>query len=183
MSLVRLLPIGAALLCAVSLSAQSLADMARRAEEQRKAAKGKSRHIELGSARGVRTLPLDKLEVESYVSLRIRLAQLWHFDHALFERVRGGLLMARSTNEWTQVFAAEPDVMKILNRYKYSPEGLLAMTKSLAETERLADSGFDMSTLSQVQRDNYEFGRSNREWLTSMRGRIYRAEAGLTLFR
>ena len=128
-------------------------------------------------------MPLDKIEVESYVNLRIRLARLWHFDPALFERVRGGLLMARSMNEWTQVLAAEPDVMKVLDRYKYSPEGLLAMTKSLAETERLADSGFDMSTLSQVQRGNYEFGRSHREWLTSMRGRIYRAEAGLTLFR
>lgn len=183
MSLVRLLPIGAALLSAVSLSAQSLGDMARRAEEQRKAATGKSRHIEMGSAQGVRTLPLDKIEVEGYVSLRIRLARLWHFDRALFERVRGGLLLARSWNEWTQVFAAEPDVVKVLDRYKYSPEGLLAMTKSIAETEKLADSGFDMSKLSQVQRENYEFGRSNREFLTSMRRKIYNAEAGLTLFR
>jgi hypothetical protein len=60
-------------------------------------------------------------------------------------------------------------IQKVLNRYKFSPEGL-AMTTSLAETEKLADSGFDMSKLSQVQRGNYEFGRSNREWLTLMRG-------------
>ena len=157
--------------------------MAKRAEEQRKAANGKSRHIELGSAHVVRTVPLDKAEVESYVGMRIRLARLWHFDHALYERVRGGLLMARTVHDWTQVLTSEPDVMKVLDRYKYSPEGLIAMGKSIAETERLADSGFDMNTLSQVQRDNYEFGRRNRQWLSAMRARIYRAEGGLVLFR
>lgn len=183
MTRVRFGLIGVGLLCAVSVSAQNLADMAKRAEEQRKAANGKSRHIELGSAQGLRTVPIDKLEVESYVSLRIRLAQLWHYDSTVYERMRRGLLMARSVNEWTQVLASEPDVMKVLSRYKYSPEGLLAMGKSIAETEKLADSGFDMSKLSQVQRENYEFGRSSREFLRSMRRKIYNAEAGLTLFR
>jgi hypothetical protein len=85
MTLVRLLSVGAALLLSAgSMSAQTLGDMAKRAQEQRNAAAGKSR-LELESPAELRTLPLDRPEVEPYVHVRVALARLWHLDPALFQ--------------------------------------------------------------------------------------------------
>lgn len=182
---VRLLPVGAVLLCtwASPAKAQSLADMAKRAEEQRKAADGRSIRIEMVPARQLRTLPIDKYEVETYVNLRVALAQLWHLDHPLFERVRGGSLMARSLNEWTKALESEPEVARVLKKYNYSAEAVLAMSKSIEEAEQLTEGGFDMNSLSPVQLENYHFAGKNKVWLSLMRGRIYRAEGGLTIWR
>jgi hypothetical protein len=182
MTLFRL-TLGVALLCTVSVSAQSLGDMAGRAREQRQAAGGKGTRLELDSAAELRTLPLDRPEVETYVSVRVGMARLWHLDPALFERVRGGSLTARSLTEWRRAFAAEPEVMKVLNRFKYSPDALLAMTKSLEDAVRLGEGGFEMSSLSPVQRENWEFAGKNSVWLGVMRQRINRAEAGLSIWR
>jgi hypothetical protein len=182
MTLLRL-SLGIAVLCTASVSAQSLGDMASRAREQRNAAGGKSTRLELDSALELRTLLLDRAEVETYVSVRVALARLWHLDPPLFERVRGGSLSARSVTEWKRAFEPEPEVMKVMNRFKYSPEALLAMTKSLEEAVRLGEGGFEMSSLSPVQRDNWEFAGKNSVWLGVMRQRIARAEAGLSIWR
>jgi hypothetical protein len=184
MNLVRLL-LGATVLCtaAAPVSAQSLSDMARRAREQRSASQGKSTRLEVESSLELRTLPLDRPEVETYVSVRVGLARLWHLSRPLYERVRGGSLAARNITEWNRAFEAEPEVMKVLNRFKYSPEALLAMTRSLEEAERLGEGGFEMSSLSPVQRANWEFAGKNSVWLGVMRSRIARAEAGLSLGR
>jgi hypothetical protein len=157
--------------------------MAKRAEEQRSAANGKSTRLELGTGPELRTLPLNRPEVETYVSVRVALARLWHLDPPLYERIRGGSLTARSVTEWTRAFEAEPEVMKVMNRFKYSPEALLAMTKSLEEAARLGEGGFEMSSLSPVQRQNWEFAGINSVWLGLMRTRIARAEAGLSIWR
>ncbi len=157
--------------------------MAKRAEEQRKAADGKSIRIEMVPSHELRTLPIDKPEVEHYVNLRTALARLWHLDHALFERVRAGSLMARSLSEWCRVLDAEPEIVKTLKRYSYSCEGLLAMSTSIEQAERLTDGGFDMNSLTPVQRENYHFAGRNKVWLSLMRGRIHRAEGGLTIWR
>jgi hypothetical protein len=183
MSHVRLFVLGAAVLCTVPVSAQSLADMAKRAEQQRSAANGKSTRLELDTAQELRTLPLNRPEVETYVGVRVALAQLWHLDPPLYERVRGGSLSARSVTEWSKAFEAEPAVMKVMNRFKYSPEALLAMTKSLEEATRLGEGGFEMSALSPVQRQNWEFAGTNSVWLGVMRTRIARAEAGRSIWR
>jgi hypothetical protein len=171
------------LFCTTDSHAQSLNEMAKRAQEQRDAADGKGVRIALESASELRSVPIDRLEVETYVSLRVALARLWHLDPSLFARVRGGSLMARSVTESSRVLEAEPEVMKVLARYKYSPGGLMAMTKSIAEAERLTQGGFDMNELSPTQRENYDFAARNRVWLGVMRGRISRAEAGLTIWR
>ncbi len=182
MTLVRLLSLGVAVLFTASVSAQSLADMATRAQEQRRAAAGKTMRLELGSAPEVRTLPLDRPEVETYVRVRVGLARLWHLDPGLFERVRGGSLTARNITEFNRAFEAESEVMKVLNRFKYSPGALLAMTKSLEEAQRLGEGGFEMNSLTPVQRENWEFAGKNSVWLGLMRTRIARAEAGLSIW-
>lgn len=157
--------------------------MAKRAEEQRSAANGKSTRLELGTGLELRTLPLNRPEVETYVSVRVALARLWHLDPPLYERVRGGSLTARSVIEWSRALEAEPEVMKVMGRFKYSPEALLAMTQSLEEAARLGEVGFEMSALSPVQRQNWEFAGTNKIWLGQMRTRIARAEAGLSIWR
>ena len=170
-------------LWASTAAGQSLADMAKRAEEQRKAADGRSLRIEMEPARELHTLPIDKPAVEHYVSLRTALARLWHIDHALFERVRAGSLLARSLSEWCRVLEAEPEVATTLKRYSYSCEGLLAMASSIEQAERLTEGGFDMKSLTPVQLENYDFAGRNKVWLSLMRGRIHRAEGGLTIWR
>ena len=157
--------------------------MAKRAQEQRRAAGGKSTRLELDTPAELRTLPLDRPEVATYVNVRVALARLWHLDPALFQRVRGGSLTARSITEWNRTFEAESEVMTVLNRFKYSPDALLAMTKSLEEAERLGQDGFEMNALSPVQRQNWEFAGRNQVWLSLMRNRIARAEAGMSIWR
>lgn len=170
-------------LWATAASGQTLADMAKRAEEQRKAADGKSRRIEMFPEHEMRTLPINKPEVEHYVNLRAAIARLWHLDHALFERVRSGSLLARSLTEWCRVLDAEPEIAKTLTRYNYSCQGLMEMSTSIEQAERLAEGGFDMNSLTPVQRENYYFAGRNKVWLSLMRGRIHKAEAGLTIWR
>lgn len=171
------------MLWATAASGQSLADIAKRGEEQRKAADGKSRRIEMLAEHEMRTLPVNKPEVEHYVNLRTALARLWHLDHALFERVRAGSLLARSLSEWCRVLDAEPEVAKTLKNYNYSCEGLIEMSSSIEQAERLTEGGFDMNSLTPVQRENYYFAGRNQVWLSLMRGRIHKAEAGLTIWR
>jgi hypothetical protein len=57
------------------------------------------------------------------------------------------------------------------------------MSKSIDQAERLTEGGFDMNSLSPVQREDYYFAGRNKTWLSLMRGRIYRAEAGLSIWR
>jgi len=174
-----------ALLLAISspVLAQGLADAARKAEEQRKAT-ASSPHIEIVAVPGrtLPTLPLSKPEVEHYAKLRMAMAQMWRRDMALFERLRGHVLTARSLDESLRALDSEPEIVKLFAVYNYSSETFLAMTKSLAKAERIAEGGINLLTLPPEENANYTFVARNRTWLSLTRGRIYKAELGLSIW-
>jgi hypothetical protein len=72
--------------------AQGLADAARQAGEQRKAAEGQPRiKIVAVPEQTLPTVALSRPDVEHYTRLRMAMGQLWHRDLRLYERVRGGV--------------------------------------------------------------------------------------------
>jgi hypothetical protein len=173
------------LLMSASSWAQTLGESARKAEEQRKTVAGKSIRIEAvqSPVLELKAIPLDKPTVQHYVNARIAMAKLWHRDMKLYERVRAAMGTARTLNELCRALDSEPQVKEILALYTYSAEEFLAMELSINQAQRLTEGGFEMSSLSAEERANYDFAGRHMVWLSLMRGRIHKAEAGLSLWR
>ena len=164
-------------------AAQGLADAARKADEQRKAAAGSPR-IEIVAV-PAHTLPavaLSKPDVEHYTRLRMAMAQMWHRDLRLFERMRGGAHTARSLDESLKVLDAEPEIQKLFKVYNYTSEGFLAMLYSISRAETLRESGVRADSIPPIEFMNYNFIHRESVWLSLMRGRIYKAEGGLSIW-
>src|SRR5262245_19588071 len=133
------LVIGAALRDA---RAQGLADAARQAGEQRKAAEGQPRiKIVAVPEHTLPTVALSKPDVEHYTHLRMAMAQLWHRDLRLYERMRGGVQTARSLEELLKVLDTEAEIQKLFQVYNYNSEGFLSMMNSISRAESLRESG------------------------------------------
>jgi hypothetical protein len=172
--------IGAALLDA---RAQGLADAARQAGEQRQAAEGQPRiKIVAVPEQTLPTVALSKPDVEHYTRLRMAMAQLWHRDLRLFERMRGGVQTARSLDELLKVLDSEPELQKLFQVYNYTSEGFLSMLNSISRAETLRQSGVRADSIPSIDFMNYNFVASNSVWLSLMRGRIYKAEGGLSIW-
>jgi hypothetical protein len=176
--------------CAVAVAtatipahAQGLADAARKADEQRKAAEGQPR-ITIVAVPG-RTLPtvaLSRPEVEHYTRLRVAMAQIWHRDLRLYERMRGGAQTARSLDELLTTLDSEPEIQKLLKVYNYTSEGFFSMMNSLSDAETLRENGVRADSIPSIEFMNYNFINRERVWLSLMRGRIYKAEGGLSIW-
>jgi hypothetical protein len=166
-----------------AVHAQGLADAARKAEEQRKAAEGQPR-IKMVEApqHTLPTVALGKPDVEHYTRLRMAMAQLWHRDLRLYERMRGGVATARSLDELLKVLDSEPEVQKLFQVYNYTSEGFLSMMNSISRAETLRQSGVRADSIPSIDFMNYNFVATNSVWLSLMRGRIYKAEGGLSIW-
>ena len=163
--------------------AQGLADAARQAGEQRKAAEGQPRiTIVAVPEQTLPTVALSKADVEHYTRLRMAMAQLWHHDLRLYERVRGGAQTARSLEELLRVLDSEPELQKLFQVYNYTSEGFLSMMNSISRAETLRESGVRADSIPSIDFMNYNFVASNSVWLSLMRGRIYKAEGGLSIW-
>jgi hypothetical protein len=163
--------------------AQGLADAARQAGEQRKAAEGQPRiTIVAVPEQTLPTVALSRPDVEHYTHLRMAMADLWHRDLRVYERMRGGAQTARSLDELLKVLDAEPEVQKLFQIYNYTSEGFLSMMNSIARAETLRESGVRADTIPSIEFMNYNFIAKERVWLSLMRGRIYKAEGGLSIW-
>ncbi len=164
--------------------AQGLADAARQAGEQRKAAEGQPRiKIVAVPEQTLPTVALSRPDVEHYTRLRMAMGQLWHRDLRLYERVRGGVQTARSLDELLKVLDAEPEIQKLFQIYNYTSEGFLSMMNSIARAETLRDSGVRADTIPSIEFMNYNFIAKESVWLSLMRGRVYKAEGGLSIWQ
>jgi hypothetical protein len=164
--------------------AQGLADAARQAGEQRKAAESQPRITIVGvPEQTLPTVALNRPDVEHYTRLRMAMAQLWHRDLRLFERMRGGVHTARSLDELLKVLDGEPEIQKLFQIYNYTSEGFLSMMNSIARAETLRESGVRADTIPSIEFMNYNFIAKESVWLSLMRGRIYKAEGGLSLWQ
>jgi hypothetical protein len=173
------------LLMSSSSLAQSLGESAKKAEEQRKTVAGKSIRIEAvqSPALELKAIRLDKPTVEHYVDARVAMARLWHRDLKLYERVRAAMGSARTLDELCRALDSEPQVKEVFALYNYSAEEFLATELSISQAQRLTEGGFEMSSLSAEERANYDFAGRHMVWLSLMRGRMHKAEAGLSLWR
>jgi hypothetical protein len=164
--------------------AQSLGDVARRADEQRKTTTTPSIRIEMDDSplRALQPILLDRPAVQQYVDARMAMAKMWHRDASLFERMRGGISTARTLSEVLAVFDRETPIKELFALYQYTSERFLSMAASIEQASRLTQGGFDLNSLSTVERQNYDFAARNLSWLSIMRGRIHKADAGLALW-
>ena len=163
--------------------AQGLADAARQAGEQRKAAEGQPRiKIVAVPEQTLPTVALSKPDVEHYTRLRMAMAQLWHRDLRLYERMKGGVQTARSLDELLTVLDAEPELQKLFQLYNYTSTGFLSMMNSISRAETLRESGVRADSIPSIDFMNYNFVATNSVWLSLMRGRIYKAEGGLSIW-
>lgn len=164
--------------------AQGLADAARQAGEQRKAAEGQPRiTIVAVPEHTLPTVALNRPDVEHYARLRMAMGQLWHRDLRLYERMRGGVQTARSLDELLKVLDGEPEIQKLFQIYNYTSEGFFSMMNSIARAETLRGSGVRADTIPSIEFLNYNFIAKESVWLSLMRGRIYKAEAGLSIWQ
>jgi len=164
--------------------AQGLADAARQAGEQRKTAEGQPRIKSVAvPEHTLPTVALSRPDVEHYTRLRMAMGQLWHRDLRLYERMRGGVQTARSLGELLQVLDDEPEIQKLFQVYNYTSEGFLSMMNSIARAETLRESGVRADTVPSIEFMNYNFIAKESVWLSLMRGRIYKAEGGLSLWQ
>lgn len=163
--------------------AQGLADAARQAGEQRKAAEGQPRiKIVAVPEQTLPTVALGKPDIEHYTRLRMAMAQLWHRDLRLYERMRGGVQTARSLDELLKTLDSEQELQKLFQVYNYTSVGFLSMMNSISRAQALRESGVRADSIPSIDFMNYNFVVSNSVWLSLMRGRIYKAEGGLSIW-
>ena len=114
--------------------------------------------------------------------LRMAMAQLWHRDLRLYERLKGGVQTARSLDELLKVLDTEAELQKLFQVYNYTSAGFLSMMNSISRAETLRESGVRADSIPSIDFMNYNFVTSNSVWLSLMRGRIYKAEGGLSIW-
>lgn len=171
-------------LMATGAAAQGLGDAAQRAQEQRKANAGKGIKIEIvQEGRPLDPVKLDRPVVEHYTNARIAMARLWQKDPAMYQRVHMAIQNARTMREFSQALVAEPPVADLLKLYEYTPETFLATELTLRKTESRVEGGFDYSALSDVEKENHDWIGRNLVWTSLMRGRVAKAEGGMSIWQ
>jgi hypothetical protein len=171
------------LLAGVSTAAaQSLADLARRAEADRKARPDTARRYEITAEPDVLLTPLTRDVVSLHARLRMDMARMWTRDRGLFQRLHAGGSNARSFEESCRVLEHEPEIIALLTRYESSPYSFFSVMVSIRQAEGLADGIDGYHELTPVQLANRDFAGRNGAWLSAIRGQILRAEAGWSLF-
>lgn len=151
--------------------------------EQREANAGKTTRIEIIQAGRIAPVKLDGPSVEHYVNARIAMAKLWHRDPAMYQRVHIAVQNARTMREFSEALTAERPVAELLALYQYTPETFVAMELTLLRSEERAQGGFDMTTLSDVEKENHAWMARHLAWLSYRRGSIAKAEEGMTIWR
>ncbi len=171
------------LLVSEAAAGQGLGEAAKRAKEQRKENAGKGTRIEIIQEGWLAPIKLDRKVVEEYTNARIAMAKLWQRDPNMYQRVRIAVQNARGLREYSTALDAEPPVAELLKLYQYTPETFLATELTLRATESRAEGGFDYSQLSDIEKENHDWIARNLTWLSLMRGRVAKAEGGMSLWQ
>jgi hypothetical protein len=80
------------------------------------------------------------------------------------------------------VLDSEAELQKLFQVYNYTSEGFLSMMNSISRAETLRESGVRADSIPSIDFMNYNFVASNSVWLSLMRGRVYKAEGGLSIW-
>ena len=164
-----------------SATAQSLADAAKRAGEQRKEVEGEPKTIITFSRQTFIEVSLNLALIDRYAKARSGLASLWKRNHPLYERVRDGMLASRTIRDLQRAVENEPTVVDVLKFYELTPESFVAIEMTLRRAQmRVDDDATDRD--GNVERENTAFVRVNATKLAFARKSWYLQEAGLSIF-
>ena len=121
--------LGAALLFVIASSArvpaQSLADAAKAAEEQRKAQTKPSIVITTESGGTFHELLLTEALVGRFSNARASLSKLYAFNPTIYETVRAGSLSVRRFRDFAKVLASEPKIVETLKFFGFDPDSFV----------------------------------------------------------
>ncbi|MBZ5558424.1 MAG: hypothetical protein LAO77_14230 [Acidobacteriia bacterium] len=182
-SLARMCVVAAVLAIATAAAgAQTLAEAARRAEEQRKAVEGKQKFLITVKDNTFHEVPLTGGLVDRYSKARSGLAALWKKDRPLYERVRDGARVVEDFRDIKNVLQSEPIVVDLLKFYEFTPEAFVETELTLRIADLRASSGYSGGYNGTVERENAAYVRANSTRLGAIRQSWYLQEAGLSIF-
>ena len=150
------------LLAAIGLpaSAQSLADAARLAEEQRKAETRPSVQIRTAPNFIFREIRLDDGIVSKFVNAREALTRLFARDRVLYDTIREGAKSIERFRDFAKVLAIEPKVVDGLSFFGFDPDSFVltevTLRRSLRRSEDAVPAGTD------IERENSAYADKNR---------------------
>jgi hypothetical protein len=162
---------------AAHASGQSLADAARKAEEQRKETNGPLTTMKQSPAPALREVLLNRTVVQTYVNARTAMARLWHRDRALYDRIRGGGVVVQRLRDFSSVLASEPAVVELLKFYNLTPESIVDVEITLRRALARTQGGY--GRLSSVEEENSGYVGKDLGYIQVVIQGYYREEAGM----
>jgi len=159
------------------VDAQSLADAARQAEEQRKSNTQPSIQIVQEPAQGFEEIRLDKILVDSYANARVGMARLWHRNRPLYERVRDSGKSLTRYRDFIKVLDDEPAIVESIKFYGFTPETLVLTQLTLRRADRRTEGGIGRQR--DVERENTAFMGQHKTYVNLLRNRWMNEEAGV----
>ena len=119
----------AALLFAIAssarLPAQSLADAAKAADEQRKAQTKPSIVVTTSPGETFHELVLTEALVARFSNARSSLSKLYAFNPTTYETIRAGSLSVRRFRDFVKVLASEPTIVETLKFFGFDPDSFV----------------------------------------------------------
>ena len=135
-------------------SAQSLADVAKKADDQRKENTGPlTTFTQLPGS--LNEIPLNRRVVDSYINARVALAKLWREDSAMYQRLLSRGRAIEHLRDFSNALAAEPVAVDLLEFYHLTPETAVDVGATLARALERTRGGYGQ--LTDVQLANTEY--------------------------
>jgi len=135
-------------------SAQSLADVAKKADDQRKENSGPLTTFKQVPG-SLNEIPLNRRVVDSYINARVALARMWREDSALYERLLSRGKAIDHLRDFSNALAAEPAVVDLLKFYNLTPETAVDVGVTLSRALERTRGGYGQ--LTDVERANSEY--------------------------
>lgn len=157
--------------------AQSLADAARRADEQRKANDKTPITVTQVDAPSLNEVPLSRTVVDTYVNARSAMAKLWHKDPPLYQRVRAGGAAVERLRDFGRILASEPLVVDLLKFYNLTPESAIDVEVTLRRALARTEGGY--GTLTDVESQNSAYMGKDMGYVQYAIQHYYIEEAGM----
>ena len=143
--------------------AQSLADAAKAAEEQRKAQTKPSIVITTAPGGTFHELLLTEALVARFSNARGSLSKLYAFNPTIYETVRAGSLSVRRYRDFAKVLASEPKIVETLKFFGFDPDSFVIAEISIRNSLTYAQ--INGSGNNDVERQNGFFAHKHQlEW-------------------
>ncbi len=156
---------------------QSLADAARKAEEQRKANDKAPITVTQFDAPPLSEVLLNRNVVDTYVNARSAMAKLWHRDPPLYQRIRAGGAAVERLRDFGQILGSEPLVVDLLKFYNLTPDAAIDIEVTLRRALARTEGGY--GKLTDVESQNSAYMGKDLGYVQYAIRHYYSEEAGM----